>query len=89
MEFGRLRGRRKGIIIEHGACVLCGALKAGVEHIWWECPVLNGVINFGLLKLKQRRAKEGHEPECFWLAGSVPSDWTTLPDTENMKAMDV
>eukprot|EP00972_Heterocapsa_arctica_P018345 2709560-Heterocapsa_arctica.AAC.1 len=23
------------------------------------------------------------------MAGIVPSDWTTLPDTENMKAMEV
>eukprot|EP00972_Heterocapsa_arctica_P057978 8553977-Heterocapsa_arctica.AAC.2 len=63
-----------------GTCVLCGAPEAGVEHIWWECPALNGV---------QRRAKEGNIPAYFWMAGIVPSDWTTWPDTENMKAMEV
>eukprot|EP00972_Heterocapsa_arctica_P013334 1960030-Heterocapsa_arctica.AAC.1 len=57
--------------------ILCGAPKAGFEHIWWDCPAPNGVVNFGLQKIEQRRAKEGHKPACFWLAGIVPSAWTT------------
>eukprot|EP00972_Heterocapsa_arctica_P070119 10358189-Heterocapsa_arctica.AAC.1 len=36
-----------------------------------------------------RRAKEGNTPACFWLAGIAPSDWTTLLDTENMRAVEV
>eukprot|EP00972_Heterocapsa_arctica_P062941 9283458-Heterocapsa_arctica.AAC.1 len=55
----------------------------------WTCPALNGVINFGLQQLKQRRTNEEHKPPCFWIAGIVPSDWTTLPDSEFMKATEV
>eukprot|EP00972_Heterocapsa_arctica_P039096 5756667-Heterocapsa_arctica.AAC.1 len=61
---------------------MCGAPKAGVEHIWWERPALNGAINFGLQKLKQRRAKAGNKP-------AFPSAWSTLRDTDNMKAVEV
>eukprot|EP00972_Heterocapsa_arctica_P106381 15672237-Heterocapsa_arctica.AAC.1 len=53
-----------------GACVLCVAPKAGFEHIWWECPALNGVVNVGLQKIKHRRAKEGNKPACFWSTDS-------------------
>eukprot|EP00972_Heterocapsa_arctica_P002744 405802-Heterocapsa_arctica.AAC.1 len=68
---------------------MCGAPNAGVEHIWWECPSLNGVVNFGLQKVKQRRAKETNKPGCFWMAGIVPSGRTTLPDMEHMRAVEV
>eukprot|EP00972_Heterocapsa_arctica_P023369 3443270-Heterocapsa_arctica.AAC.1 len=69
-----------------GRCVVCDAPNTSVEHIWWECPTLNGVTKFGLQKLKQRRTKEENKPACFWMAGIVPIDWTTLPDSEYMKA---
>eukprot|EP00972_Heterocapsa_arctica_P058224 8589815-Heterocapsa_arctica.AAC.1 len=52
-------------------------------------PALNGVVNFGTQKLKQRRAGGGNKPACFWMAGIVPSAWTTLPDTGYMKAAEV
>eukprot|EP00972_Heterocapsa_arctica_P110933 16335363-Heterocapsa_arctica.AAC.1 len=81
----RAEKRRKNA---DGACVTLGAPKAGVEHIRWECPALNGLIKFGLLKLKQRKTKERNKTACFWLAGIVPSAWP-LPDTENMKAVEV
>eukprot|EP00972_Heterocapsa_arctica_P071572 10573912-Heterocapsa_arctica.AAC.1 len=56
MELGLLKELKERRNNADGACVMCGAPKAGVEHIWWECTALNGVANFGLQKLKQRRA---------------------------------
>eukprot|EP00972_Heterocapsa_arctica_P038319 5641275-Heterocapsa_arctica.AAC.1 len=37
----------------------------------------------------QIRHKEHNQPECFWNAGVVTTDWTTLPDSEHMMAEDL
>eukprot|EP00972_Heterocapsa_arctica_P085279 12568283-Heterocapsa_arctica.AAC.1 len=34
----------------------------------------------------QIRHRENNQPECFWNAGAVTTDWTTLPDSEHMMA---
>eukprot|EP00972_Heterocapsa_arctica_P092354 13620683-Heterocapsa_arctica.AAC.1 len=37
----------------------------------------------------QIRHKEEHQPECFWNAGIATKDWTTLQESEHMKAEDL
>eukprot|EP00972_Heterocapsa_arctica_P112957 16434642-Heterocapsa_arctica.AAC.1 len=37
----------------------------------------------------QIRHKEYNQPECFWNAGVVTIDWTTLPASEHMLAEDL
>eukprot|EP00972_Heterocapsa_arctica_P042670 6290554-Heterocapsa_arctica.AAC.1 len=37
----------------------------------------------------QIRHKERNQPECFWNAGVVTTDRTTLPNSEHMMAEDL
>eukprot|EP00972_Heterocapsa_arctica_P088559 13057758-Heterocapsa_arctica.AAC.1 len=41
------------------------------------------------VKTKQKKAREDNKPECFWMAGIITSDWTTSPESEDMKATEV
>eukprot|EP00972_Heterocapsa_arctica_P089411 13182049-Heterocapsa_arctica.AAC.1 len=45
--------------------------------------------DYGYLKLTQIRHKEHNQPECFWNAGVVTTDWTTLPVSEHIMADDI
>eukprot|EP00972_Heterocapsa_arctica_P004798 710883-Heterocapsa_arctica.AAC.1 len=61
-----------------GACVLCGAPKAGVARC--KCWIVE----------PQTKESQGRKQTGLLLDGrDVPIGWTTLPDTENMKAMKV
>eukprot|EP00972_Heterocapsa_arctica_P029061 4275722-Heterocapsa_arctica.AAC.1 len=33
--------------------------------------------------------KQHNQPECFWNAGVVTTDWTTLPESEPMRTEDL
>eukprot|EP00972_Heterocapsa_arctica_P005680 838052-Heterocapsa_arctica.AAC.1 len=73
----------------NGDCLLCGEKNAGVNHRWWQCRTLNKHSNFGYLKLMQIRHNEHNQPECFWNTRVVTTDWTALPDSEQMMADDL
>eukprot|EP00972_Heterocapsa_arctica_P038970 5740683-Heterocapsa_arctica.AAC.1 len=73
----------------NGDCLLGGEKNAGVNHLWWDCRTLNKPSDFGYLKLMQIRHYEHNQPECFWNAGVVSTDWTTLHESEHMKAEDL
>eukprot|EP00972_Heterocapsa_arctica_P054268 7998422-Heterocapsa_arctica.AAC.1 len=37
----------------------------------------------------QIRHKEHNQPECFWNAGVVTTDWTALPESEHVMVEDL
>eukprot|EP00972_Heterocapsa_arctica_P102563 15115875-Heterocapsa_arctica.AAC.1 len=39
--------------------------------------------------LTQIRDREENKPECFWNAGVVTKDWTTLPESKAMQEIDL
>eukprot|EP00972_Heterocapsa_arctica_P038583 5686642-Heterocapsa_arctica.AAC.1 len=73
----------------NGDCLLCGEKNAGDNHLWWECRALNNHDDFGYFKLIQIRNKENNQPSSFWNTGLVTTYWTTLPESEHMKAEDL
>jgi hypothetical protein len=72
-----------------GDCLLCGDKDAGVNHLWWDCKRLNSITDFGYNRLLMIRKRLDNKPECFWNAGVVTEDWTTLPDSIHMQSPEV
>eukprot|EP00972_Heterocapsa_arctica_P010446 1536013-Heterocapsa_arctica.AAC.1 len=41
-----------------------------------------------VMLLKDIKQKMNSEPHCLWTTGVIPNKYTTLPDTEQMRAED-
>eukprot|EP00972_Heterocapsa_arctica_P096111 14178713-Heterocapsa_arctica.AAC.1 len=47
---------------DNGNCVLCEYENAGVNNVWWECPVLNRHSDLGYVNLNNKRHTENNKP---------------------------
>ncbi len=73
----------------NGDCLLCGMKNAGVNRRWWDCYGLQNQSEYSFVRLKEIRNRYQNQPECFWNTGVVTADWTTLPETEHMRDVDI
>eukprot|EP00972_Heterocapsa_arctica_P114279 16441644-Heterocapsa_arctica.AAC.1 len=57
--------KRANKIMNIAMAIVCFVVNknAGLNHLWWECRVLNKHANFGYLKLNQLRNRENNQPE--------------------------
>ncbi len=53
------------------------------------CHGAQNQSEYSFVKLKEIRDRCKNQLECFWNTGVVTADWTTVPETEHMRDIDI